>query len=205
MTKIKRPGPPLIADAFALDFLNSTAAPTGTAFDWLGDGADLLSWLELTRMIPRDVATEFRNGDHQPAIDKTAALARELREWFRHYIAINAGKPQATGSPKDLAPLNRILARDQCFHQIAHNTDGTLHLQSHRHFRTPKDLLIPIAEAMADFICEANFERVKNCEGSACTLWFHDVSKSHKRRWCDMSVCGNRAKAAAHRAKIRAK
>ncbi len=204
MTNTSRPAPPFIADAFALDFLNSIAAPTGTIFDWLGNGADLLSWLEITQMIPKDVATEFRNRDDQAAVDKIATQACELREWFRGYIVANAGNPHAGGSTKDLAPLNRILARDQCFHQVIQNTDGTLHLQPHRHFRTPKDLLIPIAEAMAAFICEANFERVKNCEGPTCTLWFHDVSKSHKRRWCDMSVCGNRAKAAAHRAKKRA-
>ncbi|MEL6323421.1 MAG: CGNR zinc finger domain-containing protein, partial [Pseudomonadota bacterium] len=36
-------------------------------------------------------------------------------------------------------------------------------------------------------------------EGPTCTLYFHDVSKNHKRRWCSMDICGNRAKAAAHR------
>jgi predicted RNA-binding Zn ribbon-like protein len=30
---------------------------------------------------------------------------------------------------------------------------------------------------------------------------FHDFTKAHTRRWCRMAVCGNRAKAAAHRAR----
>jgi predicted RNA-binding Zn ribbon-like protein len=30
-----------------------------------------------------------------------------------------------------------------------------------------------------------------------------DVSKAHGRRWCSMTICGNRAKAAAHRARAR--
>lgn len=68
---------------------------------------------------------------------------------------------------------------------------------------SPDALLLPLAEAMGDLICHADFEQVKICEGPTCTLWFNDVSKNHTRRWCSMAVCGNRAKAAAHRAKNR--
>lgn len=198
-----KPAPPFIADATALDFLNSTAAPTGPIIEWLANGDDLLSWLETAQMIPKDVAAKFRANTDRTAIDRIAIQACKLREWFRAYVIANAGKTCALGDISDVAPLNQILARDRCFHQIEPHSDNAFQLQVHRHFDTPKDLLIPIAEAMADFICNTNFERVKNCEGPTCTLWFHDVSKSHKRRWCDMSVCGNRAKAAAHRAKKR--
>jgi predicted RNA-binding Zn ribbon-like protein len=45
--------------------------------------------------------------------------------------------------------------------------------------------------------------RVRRCAGPACVLLFHDVSKAGRRRWCDMAVCGNRAKAAAHLARAR--
>ncbi len=203
MTKTNRPDPPFIADAYPLDFLNSIAAPTGKVIEWISDGDDLLSWLEKTQMIPRHVAVKFRDGADQAALDKIALEACHLREWFRGYVSGQTGKLRATGAINELQPLNQILARDQCFHQLEQQDDQTFQLQAHRRFDSPKDLLIPIAEAMAAFISNANFERVKNCEGSTCTLWFHDISKSHKRRWCDMAVCGNRAKAAAHRAKKR--
>jgi predicted RNA-binding Zn ribbon-like protein len=32
---------------------------------------------------------------------------------------------------------------------------------------------------------------------------FYDTTKNGRRRWCDMSTCGNRAKAARHREKVR--
>ena len=67
-----------------------------------------------------------------------------------------------------------------------------------------QDLLLPIAEAMGDLLCNVDFASVRKCESPACTLWFRDVSKNHTRRWCSMAICGNRAKAAAHRAKVRA-
>jgi hypothetical protein len=46
-------------------------------------------------------------------------------------------------------------------------------------------------------------QRTTACEAGNCSLWFLDVSKGHARRWCSMAICGNRAKAAAHRARAR--
>lgn len=40
--------------------------------------------------------------------------------------------------------------------------------------------------------------RVRSCEHDGCTLWFLDTSRSGRRRWCSMEVCGNRAKAKRH-------
>ena len=47
----------------------------------------------------------------------------------------------------------------------------------------------------------ADFRLIRGCEGPVCTLLFLDRTKAHGRRWCSMAVCGNRAKAAAHRAR----
>jgi predicted RNA-binding Zn ribbon-like protein len=52
---------------------------------------------------------------------------------------------------------------------------------------------------MARLVCEEDFQYVKACEGDRCTLMFVDRTRGHARRWCSMSVCGNRAKQAAHR------
>jgi predicted RNA-binding Zn ribbon-like protein len=76
-----------------------------------------------------------------------------------------------------------------------------LHWRWQRRWRTPDDLLLPIAHAMADVVCGADFRLVKQCEAPACTMLFLDTTKSHARRWCSMAVCGNRAKQTAHRAR----
>ncbi|HZD77839.1 MAG TPA: CGNR zinc finger domain-containing protein, partial [Acidobacteriaceae bacterium] len=52
----------------------------------------------------------------------------------------------------------------------------------------------PLAEAAAAFLATANFDLVRACEGVECVLWFYDRTKAHRRRWCSMGVCGNRAK-----------
>jgi predicted RNA-binding Zn ribbon-like protein len=43
--------------------------------------------------------------------------------------------------------------------------------------------------------------RIRECEDPPCTRLFLDTSRAGSRRWCDMSGCGNRAKAAGFRAR----
>jgi len=45
---------------------------------------------------------------------------------------------------------------------------------------------------------------VKACEGPVCTLLFADHTRGRARRWCSMALCGNRAKQAAHRHRLKA-
>jgi predicted RNA-binding Zn ribbon-like protein len=46
-------------------------------------------------------------------------------------------------------------------------------------------------------------ERVRQCAHEECILYFLDLSKSGKRKWCSMETCGNRKKAAKHYHKVK--
>jgi predicted RNA-binding Zn ribbon-like protein len=210
MTESARPDPFLIADNRALDLLNSVAAPSGSEIEWIGDGWDLLAWLERAGMVPPEVSTRFREETAPEVLDEIAAQARDLREWLRAFVATYAGRRLEASAVADLDKINRLLERDAAYRQVEPRAieardadDPSFQWRRHRRWRGPEDLLLPIAEAIGELICQADFERVKNCEGATCTLWFHDISKNHTRRWCSMAVCGNRAKAAAHRARKR--
>jgi hypothetical protein len=209
-----RPPPIFIAEAKALDFLNSIATPVDTPVEWLGSGDDLLSWLKEARLAPPEVLKAFKNDAVPGELDAVAAQARSLREWFRGFVFEHKGKPLRPNALQQLERLNRILTRDEEFGQIAALTHGhdTGHpIKNHRdhsssfvwvpqrRWRSPEALLLPIARAMADLICTENFTHVKACEGTTCTLIFADHTRNHGRRWCSMAVCGNRAKQAAHR------
>ncbi len=209
MVQPNHPSPFFVADDPALDFLNSVASPWGKNIEWLENGSDLISWLELAHMIPDGVAKRFRREFSDADLDEIAAEARALRDWFRGFVSVNAGEGVSRVAMEDEGIINRILACDRSFYQIGPAKKATsthsrgFELQTRRHFNRPKDLLLPLAETMANLICQTGFERVKLCNGSGCTLWFNDISKNHTRRWCTMSVCGNRAKASVHRAKKR--
>ena len=62
----------------------------------------------------------------------------------------------------------------------------------------------PIAHAIANFLTSEDLARVKSCEKSPCTLFFLDRTRGQARRWCSMALCGNRAKQAAHRLRMKA-
>jgi predicted RNA-binding Zn ribbon-like protein len=195
-----------IADSAGLDFLNSIATPVDTELDWIADGEGLLAWLEQARLVPADVLNEMRKQAKPEEIDRVAAQARNLREWFRVLIQENKGKPLKTAALANLEPLNRLLAKDEGFGQLVARKRGktsALELQRTRHWRSPESLLLPIGEALARFLAEEDLTDVKACEGATCTLMFADRTRGRSRRWCSMQICGNRAKQIAHRLRLK--
>jgi predicted RNA-binding Zn ribbon-like protein len=55
-----------------------------------------------------------------------------------------------------------------------------------------------IARSAADLLTSLELGRVRICASDDCQWLFLDTSKNQSRRWCDMKVCGNRAKARRH-------
>jgi predicted RNA-binding Zn ribbon-like protein len=193
-----------IADSLALDFLNSIATPVDTPIDWLDSGDGLLRWLAQARLVPADAIDELKARAMPGELDNVADQARALREWFRGFVRKHMGAALAPKALHELEPLNRLLGRDEAFSQISRHHGG-LELQVMRHWRSPESLLLPIGEALAKFVCEEDFTNVKACAGRSCTLLFADHTRRRARRWCSMAICGNRAKQAAHRNRLKNK
>jgi predicted RNA-binding Zn ribbon-like protein len=202
----RRPPAILVGDALGLDFLNSIATPVDTAVDWIGDGEGYLHWLEQARLVPGNVLGDIRARALPGELDGVAEQARSLREWFRGFVRRHMGRPLAAEALAELAPLNRLLQRDETFSRIAARPagQGPFELQAVRRWHNPDALLLPVGEALAQLVCTEDFAHVKACEGPACTLLFADRTRGHGRRWCSMAICGNRAKQAAHRHRLRA-
>lgn len=198
----------LVGDAPGLDFLNSVATPTDTPIDWLDDGVGLLDWLEQAQLVPTDVLKKARAQAPPRELDEIAAEARGLREWFRAFVLAHKGRPLEISDLAELEPLNRLLGRDEAYYRIQLQADGrpaAPELQVARHWRSPASLLLPIGVALARLLCAEDFCNVKSCEWPGCTLLFADHTRGHVRRWCSMALCGNRAKQAAHRQRLKAR
>lgn len=202
----RRPPPIFVGDALGLDFLNSIATPVDAAIDWIDDGEGYLNWLDHARLVPRDVLRDMRARALPGELDKVADQARSLREWFRGFVQQHKGRPLTREALADLAPLNRLLERDELFGHIAVvlTRQRLFEFQRLRRWRDPDGLLLPIGEALAQLICTEDFSNVKACDGPACTLLFADHTRAHTRRWCSMAICGNRVKQAVHRNRLRA-
>jgi len=195
-----------VGDAPGLDFLNSIATPVDTPFDWIQDGEGYLNWLEQARLAPDEVLRDVRARALPGELDRVADQARNLREWFRDFTRRHKGRPLTVEALAELAPLNALLERDERFSRIVPPStgQGPFELQAQRRWRTPDSLLLPVGAALAELVCSEDFSQVKACEGPACTLLFADHTRGHARRWCSMAICGNRAKQAAHRHRLKA-
>jgi predicted RNA-binding Zn ribbon-like protein len=62
-------------------------------------------------------------------------------------------------------------------------------------------ILGPITLSALTLLMEKDLSRTKCCAGQECGWLFFDTTKNKRRRWCEMRVCGNRAKVRAARAR----
>lgn len=63
-------------------------------------------------------------------------------------------------------------------------------------------MLWPVVDAATTLLTSRQRDRVRVCAADTCRWVFVDNSRRGNRRWCDMSVCGNRAKARRHYARV---
>lgn len=208
MPTIQRPAPMFIGESAALDFLNSIAEPRSTEFEWLESGSDLLNWLVQSGLCADSELEHLRAPAHQANLDEVTESTREFREEFRDFVSTASDTSVVSPEHPMIDKINHFLAQgsQRLKIEVATGEQGnpsgeteSVTLVSSHVYQTPHDLLPRIAAACAHLIAEADFRYVRNCEGPTCTMYFLDVSKNHKRRWCTMEVCGNRAKAAAYR------
>jgi predicted RNA-binding Zn ribbon-like protein len=120
--------------------------------------------------------------------------ARALRDTVRQLVVA-----KKADEPLDVRALNAALAAGSRHLELVEEDDGTLVLAERYATATPQQLLAPLAERAGDLLVTADFALVRKCEDAACVLWFLDRTKSHRRRWCSMALCGNRNKVASFR------
>lgn len=193
--------PTRIGEHAALDFLNSVLAPAGETLDFLHDGASLVRWLASSGVLPASAAAAAES--HTPRqLNQLAAQARELREWFRALVLRWAAGGECAVRKADIDQLNALMSANPLTQTIMRGPCG-LELHAQRDLAQPRALLAELAAVCADLLAHQSHAAVHKCENPVCTLLFVDNKRGPQRRWCSMAVCGNRMKAAAHRARQR--
>ncbi|MFK8330549.1 CGNR zinc finger domain-containing protein [Pseudomonas sp. BJa5] len=182
--------PFVLADHPVLDMLNTQAIVEGQVTDFWRSDADVLAWLQ-------------RLGLHQGPLPRLARgvlldTARRLREAVR--VLVEQRKAGGWGDP---AELNGFLQQAASHAQLVWSKHDGPRLQRVAEHRSAEQLLAPLAEQAGELIATGDFTLVRQCEHSECILWFYDRTKSHRRRWCSMALCGNRHKVAEHRKRLR--
>jgi predicted RNA-binding Zn ribbon-like protein len=177
----------------AIDFINTKELVHGEPFDHFGTTADALAWLQVHGLIHADAAAE-RGADEAALhrIRKTRAALRELAD---------ATYEDRAPETRAIAEVNRALRAHRRV-ELVTSTDGCR--LEHRHVGDPVDgALANLAEPIVQAIAAGRSERLRACASETCRWIFFDDSRTGRRRWCDMASCGNRAKAARHRARAK--
>jgi predicted RNA-binding Zn ribbon-like protein len=191
--------PALIAapgDGLCLDFAN-TLSWRGTMHpaEELTGFLPLLGWLEGkgghdVKML-KSARTWFAK---EPAkAERLFADAITLREAIYRLFASTASG-EAVLAP-DLETVNAALADAPARQKLAARDIGWE--IEWRGISAPT-LLAPVLWSAADLILTRERKCIRQCANEKCLYLFIDESKSSTRRWCDMSSCGNRAKARRH-------
>ncbi|QDK19419.1 CGNR zinc finger domain-containing protein [Leclercia adecarboxylata] len=185
--EIKQPSsPPLfLADNLALDFINSEYGTGEERHDCFEDNLSVIDWLETAGLVPK--------GTEAP--DDLLFEARQLRDAAR--AVVHAAMKSVAAN---LTVINKVLqaGRPEIALQWDENTQR-YRVEVCSDALSSAGLLWPIADALVKLVTDDKFEYVRQCEAHNCILLFHDLSKSHRRRWCSMATCGNRMKVAAYR------
>jgi predicted RNA-binding Zn ribbon-like protein len=185
---------PLIADDLALDFANTESGRGFLAHqNHLRDPANVVEWLRHAKALPANEADWLRKRVSERAELAADLLARaiELREAI-HDIGAALGR-RAKPPEAALANLSALHAQ---FVAEAELAPGALSCRWRWRVRaSPVEAALgPIALAAVRLFTEGDFHRIRECGGHACGWLFYDRSKNNRRRWCEMEVCGNRAK-----------
>ena len=178
-----------------LDFVNT--------LDWRGTDhpveilnayQDLVAWSRHAGTISTKEARIIsqRSKKRPSKQNKVLGKAIELREIiYRIFSSLSDDRPAAD---KDLAAFNAFLSRTMKNSQIVRTKDG-YHWDSRGEMTKMGWILNPLVRSAADLLVSDELNRVKKCGDPACGWLFLDTSRNKSRRWCDMSDCGNRAKA----------
>jgi len=156
----------------------------------------LVLFLEATRIIsPQRSALllQLPESDPQSAhalLQHASSFRDTLRRIFLAFIRREPPKPEA------IEAINELLRVTEG-HDELHLDAGRWRIEFVARESGLEWLLAAIARSAAEIVAEGPEARVRICANPDCGLLFYDASRTKRRRWCSMAVCGNRHKVAS--------
>ncbi len=194
----------LSAGSLCLDLANTVSwRRSDQPIERLPAYGDLVEWARQSGVLTAPAARALEHEAwRRPAMAaRVLARTRALREAiYRVFAGLAGGGPP---DPTDLAHLDREFHDALRYLHLAPTRSGFVlawPLGGGARLARP---LWAAARSAADVLTSANLRRLKTCPASNCGWIFLDATRSGTRRWCDMQVCGSRAKARSYYARRR--
>ena len=185
---------PLVGGVLALDFANTASGRETEGFrENLQNAADLVGWARHAAVLdaPAETHLQRRCEDEPSFARRLLAGALRLRDAiYRLDSALAQNRAPAQEDVDRVAATHAAcLVRGRLTTQ-----DGGFGWTWDVESAPEEAVLGPIAASAMALITAADRARLKQCQGHHCGWLFLDTTKSNNRRWCEMEVCGNRAK-----------
>lgn len=184
----------LLAGRLAVDFANTPAQP-GNSHRQLA-WSEFIGFLETSGIISAERGASLLSlprTDAQAAdalLDRAVRLSEALRKTFEAMI-------RHERIPRDwIEPVNEILRITEGHDELIFD-GASWKLEFIAREGGLDWLLAAIARSAAEIIVEGPQARLRRCANPACGLFFCDTSRTGRRRWCSMAICGNRHKVAS--------
>jgi predicted RNA-binding Zn ribbon-like protein len=181
-----------IGNNLSADFVNTVVSfdHDGGTLRSAGDVVDFLATMETISAADAErLRAQVKN---RAVAARFLATALELRTAVTS--ALTAIERRERVDDDSLALVNAILAAGAGFDQLAPHDDA-YRLERRHMLDDPGVALVPIARDLAGLLVTPGAP-VRKCAGEGCVRHFYDDSRTGRRRWCEMAICGNRAKAA---------
>lgn len=183
--------------ALCLDFANTVGDRPHRQQDKLRRLTDLLGWTLEAGIVDDD--------QHDRLAGEAVRRPRVAGTFFRRALGLRERlyrifSTLATGGrpgKADLDELNRDLAatlRHQRLEPVGERFAWSWAIPG----KGFDWLLWSVVRSAGELLTSKEAELVRECASDRCSWLFVDRSRNHRRRWCDMKVCGNRAKAQRH-------
>ena len=182
--------PELLGGRLSIDFVNAT--PANSELSW----EHLIGFLESTSIVSADRGAQLLSlpqSDPQ-SVEALLLKARRLGSALRRVFAATLRKQRIAG--EWIEPVNEILRITEGHDELVAQ-NGLWRIEFVAREGGLDWLLAAVARSGAEIIAEGAQARLRLCANPNCGLLFYDNSRTHRRRWCSMAVCGNRSKVAA--------
>ena len=183
----------LLGGKLAVDFANAPSYP--------GSPNDDLTWEEFVTFLEASHIVSEERGVHLLALSHTdpkaafAVLSRavRLRDALRGAFGALVRNERVAAELSE--PINEVLRITEGHDELVHD-NGNWKLEFVAREGGLDWLLAAIARSGAEILVEGAKARIRRCANPGCELFFCDKSRTHRRRWCSMAICGNRQKVA---------
>jgi predicted RNA-binding Zn ribbon-like protein len=182
--------------ADGLDFVNTLSYNKDETHEHLTDAATAVSWLQHHALLHQEMADAIlADAKDAEGEERLLTRIRRVRGALRELLdAAVERRPPQNGA---LREVNRALRAPYVIELVPASDGVSL---DHRHEGDPiSGAMARLSEAVTRELTGDNSRRLRICANDECRWVFNDHSPAGRRKWCDMSSCGNRAKAARHR------